>query len=614
MKKADIIELINQTARKFESNVFVFNKLEDCANTHPDQPAIVFGGSTLSYRELNNRSNALAAQLIRMGLQIESPVVVSLDRSFELMVSIFGIIKAGGVYLPVLPSYPQDRILYILDEAKPGAIITSNSNISKFDGNSQLLLIDQFDYDPNIIYPNPEVDLKPNNLAYIIYTSGSTGRPKGVMIEHQSLMNRIGWMQDAYPINSSDVLLQKTSIAFDVSIWELFWWSFTGASLVLLPPNHEKEPSKLVECIRHNGVSVVHFVPSMFNTYLSYLSTLPSLSCPSGLKWVFCSGEELLQSSVIKFYALNEIANSDSTLVNLYGPTEATVDVTYYTCPKNIGQVVPIGKPIYNTQVYILNDKNEVQSADMEGELALCGVNLARGYIQNKDLTNQKFIQINVNDTIIRAYKTGDLAYVSSSGDIIYKGRMDRQIKLRGFRIELEEIENVLLSNVQIAECCCILNNEKEQNAFIACFYVATDNNIDGLYLKNFLQSKLPDYMIPTKFQVVGEMPLTSNGKLDKKVLLRYLDHNTDVVLEQTNQETINYEKKVKDLWCKLFNKSNINPEVNFFDLGGNSLMLVQMGLQLKKEFNLELDMLTLVEFPTIRSLGKYISEIERTQ
>lgn len=596
----------NNTMTPYNNELCVHNKLENTAKLYPDKIAVISDTNQLTYSQLDKNANKLSHYLHESGINSEDFVVVYLNRSVELILSIFGILKAGGIYVPFTKDVPKNRLITMLTELKPKVIITNETlknNISNLD--SKILLVEDL-YTTISPYPEIKINIVQNskNLAYAIYTSGSTGNPKAVLIEHHSVINRIEWMQKQFPITSEDVLIQKTPITFDVSIWELFWWSFVGASLVIPAVDIESQPEKILKYINKFNVSIIHFVPSMFNTFIQYLDISSTIMMTNTLKWIFCSGEELYQSQVLSYYSLTENTSINTTIVNLYGPTEATVDVSYHICPRNQTSPVPIGKPIDNTQIYIIDEENNILSENKEGEIILCGVNLARHYYNNELLSAQKFTIIDVFGTPTRAYKTGDLGFYNSQGDIIYKGRKDTQIKLRGFRIELSEIENVILSFENIAACVCVVQNQFQENAhIIAVIKNNTLNEIDINALKQYLSLQLPHYMVPSRIISVEQIPLSMNGKADRKALLEKINNIKDEAPQKIESQI---EKKITDIWCLLLKKSSISKNTNFFDLGGNSLLLVQMTLLLNKEFNIEIDIFTIMENPTINKLTNY--------
>jgi amino acid adenylation domain-containing protein len=491
---------------------------------HPLRTAVVcehdrtFGVTSLRYGELNERVNQLAHRLRAEGVRAGDIVALMVERSFAMIIGIFAIIKAGGAYLPLPPDNPPERTRYMLKDGNVGVLLvqTKTQASVEFDG----VRINVEDAD---VYrgptTNPEVVNGPRDLAYVIYTSGSTGRPKGVMIEHRSVVNRLHWMQRAYPIGERDVVLQKTPYSFDVSVWELFWWALAGARLCFLMPGGEKYPLAIVETIRRNDVTVLHFVPSMLNVFLEYLDAKRDAVQErlASVRRVYASGEALSPAHVRKF---NEVVASSTgaRLTNLYGPTEATVDVTYFDCPVR-GDVdrVPIGRPIDNIRLDVLRDGARVPIGET-GELCIAGVGLARGYLNNPGLTNEKFTDNPANPGE-RIYRTGDIARWLPDGNVEYLGRDDQQVKIRGLRIELGEIENAIRGHPGVADAVAVVKRPSEAVAMIVA-YIVCRRDVDIAALKQRLKELLPDYMIPNSFERVDAIPLTSSGKADRKALL----------------------------------------------------------------------------------------------
>jgi amino acid adenylation domain-containing protein len=385
---------------------------------------------------------------------------------------------------------------------------------------------------------NPRLINSASDLAYVIYTSGSTGRPKGVMIEHRSVVNRLHWMQSAYPISGDDVILQKTPFYFDVSVWELFWWALAGARLCFLQPGGERFPMIIAEAVKRNQISVLHFVPSMLSVFLEYLdgrgsATLRNLA---SIRRVFASGEALQPSHVGKFNALLGKATG-AQLVNLYGPTEATVDVTYYDCPSDAApDRVPIGRPIDNTRLCIL-DKDRLASLGEVGELCISGAGLARGYMKNPELTRLKFVD-NPTNPGERIYRTGDLARWLPEGEVEYLGRLDDQVKIRGLRIELGEIENCIREYPGVSDCVVVAKRYSETVIPIVAYLVAKEPCSDA-DLRRHLSQRLPDYMIPNCFERINAIPLGPTGKANRAALPEPTLGGGGFLLEHGKPETV---------------------------------------------------------------------------
>src|SRR5881394_1497453 len=513
----------NRTETTFPDNVTLQKLIEAQFARHASDTAVicdhdkVLGTPALTCAQLNDRVNQLAHLLRAEGVRPGDIVALMVERSFAMIIGILGIVKAGGAYLPVSPDNPPDRIEYMLKDGGVKILLVNQKTANRIVFGGLTINLDDPDvYDGSTA--NPAILNKPQDLAYVIYTSGSTGKPKGVMIEHRSLVNRLDWMQRAYPIDERDVILQKTPYSFDVSVWELFWWALQGAKLCFLMPGGERNPLAIVETIQKHHVSVMHFVPSMLNVFLECLdgksaSVLESLA---SVRRVFASGEALTSSHVRKF---NDIWGSKTgvRLTNLYGPTEATVDVSYFDCPShNDFDIIPIGRPIHNNRLYVIKDGQQAPIGEA-GELCIAGIGLARGYLNNAALTDEKFTDNPVKPGE-RIYRTGDIARWLPDGNIEYLGREDHQVKIRGLRIELGEIENTIQGYSGIADC--VVTTKKYSESIIPIVaYIVCKQDVDPAALKQHLQRYLPEYMVPDHFERVSQIPLTPNGKADRKAL-----------------------------------------------------------------------------------------------
>jgi amino acid adenylation domain-containing protein len=523
---SDLKELLefNNTNRKFRDDVTIHQLFEEQVSNDGSRIAVLCdygksftGKNFLTYDDLNKLSNQLAHQLRENGVTADKVVGICVERSFAMIIGIMGILKAGGAYLPLSPDYPEERISYMLENSGTEILLVQYSTNNKYSFNGKTINVEDLSN-----YSFPDENLKPicnsRNLAYVIYTSGSTGRPKGVMIEHRSLVNRLAWMQNAYPLNFDDVILQKTPFYFDVSVWEIFLWSITGAKMCFLMPGGEKIPLAIVETIKKHNVSTMHFVPSMLNVFLEYLEgkNVEQIKKLSSIKRVYSSGEALSVSHVKKYNSIFG-QHTSSQLINLYGPTETTVDVSYYDCPTdNDFDKVPIGKPIDNIKFYVIKDGKQL-SVGETGELCVSGVGLSRGYINNPELTNEKFVP-NPFLPSEKMYRTGDVVRWLQDGNIEYLGREDHQVKIRGLRIELGEIESTIREFKGVEDCIAAVKKYSENIILIVAYLVEKkDFNLDEL--KNHLKKYLPDYMVPNHFVKMSNIPLLPNGKADRKAL-----------------------------------------------------------------------------------------------
>ncbi len=454
---------------------------------------------------------------------------------------------------------------------------------------------------------NPQVTIDDKQLAYVIYTSGSTGKPKGVMIEHGSLFNRLEWMQDEYLLGRDDKILFKTPYSFDVSVWEIFWWAMYGSQLVILEDGSEGDPQQMLEIIEQDEVSILHFTPSMLNVFLLYLDKNKIDISDLTLKKIFTSGEALGVSSVNRFKNLFNVNNTE--LHNLYGPTEATVDITYFNC-KDItesSEFVPIGKSIANNRVFIANEKlNEVLRGD-EGEIVIQGLNLARGYLNNKIKTDESFV---LDPSGTRTYKTGDFGVELPDGNIKYLGRKDNQVKIRGNRIELDEIKRVILENSNILDCCVVDSDELNEDKKIICFYIS-EQNIQEEYLIQILSGFLPKYSIPNIFIKIKDIPATLHGKLDRNKLLNSFNSNPASI----SREEQKLYTETQKLITKIFEnhlKTTIKIDSDFFRMGGNSLLAMVVINEINSKFKIQLPISTFFENSTPLKLSYIIDTQER--
>ena len=517
------IARFNDTARNFPDYATISELIEAETEKQSSATAVIcehdktFATPSLTYRQLNERANQLAHLLRSKGAQPDQVIAIMVERSFAMIIGLFGIIKAGAAYLPISPDNPPDRINYMLENAGVKVLLVQNKTTNRVKFEGVIINLE----DPQIYAgstKNPIVVNKPQDLIYVIYTSGSTGKPKGVMIEHRSVVNRLSWMQKAYPIDKSDVILQKTPYYFDVSVWELFWWALHGAKLCFLPPGGEGLPLLILETVKKHHVSVMHFVPSMLNVFLEYLEGKESrvVEGMTSVRRLFASGEALAPSHVRKF---NNVLGrtTGARLANLYGPTEATVDVSYFDCPiHNDFDKIPIGRPIDNTRFYITRNGKQVSLGET-GELCIAGIGLARGYLNNAALTRERFVDdlANIRE---RVYRTGDNARWLPDGNVEFLGREDYQVKIRGLRIELGEIENRVREFPGIIDCVAVVKQYSE-NIVLIIAYIVCKHELEVENLKSFLKKYLPDYMVPNHFHKLDKMPLTPSGKADRKAL-----------------------------------------------------------------------------------------------
>lgn len=569
----------------------------------PLAPAVTFEGQTLTYTDLEHRTNQLARFLRDKGVEADTLIGICMERSVEMVIGLLGILKAGGAYVPLDPTNPQDRLAYMITDANPAIVLTQERFKGRVSLSSDRVIcldsnwdqVSQQSTDPLKCTATSE------NLAYMIYTSGSTGKPKGVLNTHRGIVNRLLWMQDTYQLTEEDRVLQKTPFGFDVSVWEFFWPLMTGACLVVALPEGHKDAAYLAELIKRERITTIHFVPSMLQVFLEeeHLEGIHSL------KRVFCSGEALSYAIQKRFYE-----RFKTHLYNLYGPTEAAVDVTHWTCKQDSPlTIVPIGKPIANTQIYILDKYLNPVPIGMPGELHIGGVQLARGYHNRSDLTDEKFITHSFgNGPGIRLYKTGDMARYIEDGSIEYLGRMDFMVKIRGFRIELGEIEACLLDHPGVREALVIAREDVPGDQRLVAYICGAEAGVTEEELKHLLNKQLPVYMIPSAFVFLPSLPLTLNGKIDRKALPSPLfdrDSFESTYIAPRNAT----EAKIVDIWKEVLRQEDVGVKDNFFNLGGHSLLATQVITRLRKIFKTEISIPSFFADPTVEALGQRVAE-----
>jgi amino acid adenylation domain-containing protein len=615
LPKADAEQLIewNHTDAPYNRNICLHEKLEEQADKTPYAVALIFENEHVTYAEVELHANRLANYLISNGVGVEDRIGVCQERSLEMLISIFAIHKAGATYVPIDPEFPSERMNMILEDSEPRFILTKLACDFNIPGGFSKVYVDDIFTNPLSLDPTrPHTLVNSKHLAYIIYTSGSTGKPKGVMIEHHSVVNKLEWMQQQHPLEPGDTLILKTPVTFDVSVWELFWWYFNGARLAILPPKGEKDPETITRVVEQNKVTLIIFVPSMFSSFVNHVKANSSSRRLKSLKWIVQIGEALTPQLVNSF---NELLNEsfNPLMVNTYGPAEATVAVTYYNCPKETGiRNIYIGKPISNTKIVIINNKGKIQPIGIPGELAILGVNLSRGYVNRPELNREKFAEIEYLDgQRHRAYKTGDLARWLDNGNIDFIGRVDNQVKIRGYRIELGDIEAVLHQCSQVKSAAVIVDRTNVENPYLVGYVTLLDNKqCNAESIKGFLHTKLPDYMIPAHIMILDEMPLNRSEKIDRKALPKPVLMVSDTYIAPAGF----YELELSNIWKNVLNLPMVGISNNFFDVGGNSLLAINVTSAIKLRLNISIEPIKLMEYPNIKELAKYLMAKDNKQ
>ncbi|MBC3502493.1 non-ribosomal peptide synthase/polyketide synthase [Pseudomonas sp. SWRI59] len=581
----------NDTAAAYDLEQTLHGLIEAQVVRTPDAVAVRAEEGLLSYRELNEQANRLAHHLIALGVKPDDRVAICVERGLSMVVGLLAILKAGGAYVPVDPDYPTERVRHMLSDSAPVAVLVHSATRHVPEA-ARLIDLDQptWNAQPS---SNPVVSaLTPRHLAYVIYTSGSTGLPKGVMNEHAGVVNRLLWMQDAYNLGAEDVVLQKTPFSFDVSVWEFLWPLQTGARLVMARPGGHRDPEYLRQVIRSEGVTTLHFVPSMLDVFLAHGD-----ASADALKRVLCSGEALPGSLVRRFHAQLPTVE----LHNLYGPTEAAVDVSAWHCmtaPDN----TPIGKPIANTTLYVLDTLGQPVPQGVAGELFIGGVQVARGYLNRAELTAERFIDDPFSTRPgARLYRTGDLARHLVDGNIEYLGRNDDQVKIHGLRIELGEIQAGLTAIDGVKEAVVIARDQR-----LVAYYTGEQQAVEAL--RSALLAHLPAFMVPALFMHLPALPLSPNGKLDRKALplpdAEALQHR-EYQAPEGDTETL-----LAAIWAELLGVERVGRHDNFFELGGHSLLAVTLTSRLRDQ-GLEADVRALFDQPTLAGYAAITDRME---
>ncbi|MFW6357635.1 MAG: amino acid adenylation domain-containing protein, partial [Chroococcales cyanobacterium] len=651
----------NETEVNYPLNVTLHQLFEAQVEKTPNAVALLYDnpgvetrhGASLRYEELNAKANQLAHYLQSLGVKPDTLVGVCMQRSPLMVIALLGILKAGGAYVPLDPTYPSDRLAFMVKDAQVSVLLTEEDCLQCLPKTeySYVCLDTNWNEIAQCSSQNPRCNVTSDNLAYTIYTSGSTGNPKGAMNAHQGVVNRLLWMRDAYDVGESDRILQKTPFSFDVSVWEFFLPLICGGTLVVARPEGHKDPLYLSDAIARFGITMLHFVPSMLQVFLLttedtedaeefilnsvneggekedqlvslLFSPLPLGEGPGvrgfNLKRVICSGEALsvsLQNRFLRRFP-------DVELHNLYGPTEAAIDVTSWQCSlEENASTVPIGKPIANIQLYILDAYLQPVPVGIPGELHIGGVGVAKGYLNRPELTAEKFIIKTAEDTENteerkgeRLYKTGDLCRYREDGAIEYLGRIDSQVKLRGLRIELGEIEAALCQSPFVREAVVMAREDEPGNPYLAAYLVVQDSsNFSVSELRNALEKQLPDYMIPAAFVVLDEIPLTPNGKVNRRALP--MPERERSQLENTFiAPRTALEQQLAAIWSQVLKIESVGIQDNFFALGGHSLLATQVVSRIRQTLQVELSLRAFFENPTIAGLAETVRNLLKSE
>lgn len=606
-EKRQLLTQWNDSSRDYPRDTCAHHLFEIQASRTPDTEALLLEKKCLTYRELNEQANQVAHYLQQVGVGPEIPVGICVKRSLEMLVGILGILKAGGVYVPLDPTFPKERLAFMLEDTAASVLLTSKPLTEKLAPNGIHVVCLDTDWETIAKEgnENPTSKVSVDNLAYILYTSGSTGLPKGVMMPHASLVNLISW-QRAYSnnIREGTRTLQYAPFGFDVSFQEIFSTWSTGGTLIMLNEDQHRDP---VETLRLIGKMRIErlFMPFVALEQLAEAADRVGL-IPKSLREVNTAGEQLRITP--KIHQLFEQI-PDCKLINQYGPTETHV-VSAFELREKPGRwphFPPIGRPIANTRLYILDGALEPVPIGIPGELYIGGAGLARGYLNRPNLTNERFVSDPFDDAPeARLYKTGDLVRYLADGNIVFLGRMDGQVKIRGYRIELGEIEVVLSKHPAVDQCVVAVREDTPGDRHLAAYVVGDQEKTSTSELREFLKGKLPDYMIPAAIMMVEHLPLTPNGKVDYRALPKPSSEDRAAEDGFKDPETP-IEETLVGIWQELFGLERISTSDNFFELGGHSLLATRMISRVHDRLRVELPMRTLFDDPTIKGLSNHI-------
>ncbi|MCF2858430.1 amino acid adenylation domain-containing protein, partial [Pseudoalteromonas sp. SMS1] len=608
-----LLTALNETASDYPKDSCLHELVEQQAAINPDRIAVVFEDQQLTFKALNERANQLAHCLVEtQGVTPDTLVGLCAERSLEMVVGMLGIMKAGGAYVPLDPSYPDSRLAYMIEDGDINTIV-SHTPVSHLLSDFKGTVIELDKDDAHLAFSTDNITksaigLSSANLVYVIYTSGSTGKPKGVMVEHQAVFNRIHWMCNKFSMTAEDKVLQKTPYSFDVSVWEFMWPLATGAQLVMAKPGGHRDPEYLCALIQQHKITQLHFVPSMLGVILES----DSFKKCTSIKQAFCSGEALQLNHVQGFYD----AIAGAQLHNLYGPTEAAIEVSHWDCSGDAPNGVPIGHPLHNIQLVVLDKHLNPVPKGVTGELHIGGDCLARGYLNRPDLTQASFIDNPYHDesnpsSSPRLYKTGDLARLRADNAIEYQGRVDHQVKIRGLRIELGEVETQLGAQAGVDSALVLAKELAGSQQLVG--YVKAKTPLDEAAqlklvseIKVNLLAELPDYMVPSILLVVSEWPLTVNGKIDRKSLPE--PDSSAALFDYVAPET-ETERVLVDIWAELLgaDPDKLSTTANFFELGGHSLMIVRSVALIKQKLEVTMEVAAMFDSANIQMLAETI-------
>ena len=597
---------MNRTRREVDRRL-VHELIEEQAGRTPEATSVIYKDRALSYEELERRANQMAHRLVELGVGPEVMVAVYMPRGFEMVVSLLGVLKAGGAYVPIDVSYPKQRVKYMLEDSGAGIVLTVNGAEEEvIDSGVKVVSVDgEWEEMNRWSTERPGVRVERENAAYVIYTSGTTGKPKGVVVSHGALSNHMQWMSEAVPLERMDRVLQKTSVSFDASVWEFYLPLMRGAGLVMLEEGKQRESRALVDAIREQEVSVVQGVP----TLLRMLVGEEGLSECQRLRRVMSGGEALSQDLAEELRR-----RTGAQVMNLYGPTEATIEVSYKVSDRRGGgERVSIGRPIWNAEMYVVEVGGELAPVGMSGEIYLGGEGLARAYKGKAVETAERFMP----DWLSgrggeRLYRTGDVGRVNEEWEIEYVGRVDEQVKVRGNRVEIKEVEEVIRRQRGVKEAAVVAEEDEGGGKRLVAYVEIGEEWISAKEIRRGMREEVPEYLVPAEVVVVVEMPVTGSGKVDKRRLAEVKRSGAEK--RQSGERRSAVEEVVAGIWEELLQVNQVRGDDNFFDLGGHSLLGTLLITRLRRAFQMELPLSLLFESPTVTQLARRIEDMRREE
>ncbi|MDZ8087685.1 MAG: amino acid adenylation domain-containing protein [Nostoc sp. DedQUE12b] len=606
-----VLQELNDTQVVHHQDLCIHQMFEMQVERSPQAIAVVCENTQLTYQQLNQRANQLAHHLRALGVGPEVLVGICLERSLEMIVGLLGILKAGGAYVPLDPAYPSERLAFILEDTQTPVLLTQEKLVKNLPPHQAQVVCLDLDWQGNIqnSQENPVNQTTADNLIYVIYTSGSTGQPKGVMIPHRGICNQLHWKQTTFGLTHADKVLLTISFSFDPSVWQIFWPLCFGGQLFIARPGGHQDTAYLVKVITEQQITVLALVPSILRVLLEERG----IENCRFIKHITCGGEALPGELIERFFAQ---LNLDNVLHNCYGPTEASIDTTFWSCQRGTNYAIaPIGRPITNAEIHILDDNLQPVPVGESGELHIGGIGLARGYLNRPELTTEKFIfNPFSSEPGARLYKTGDLARYLSDGNIEFLGRIDHQVKIRGFRIELGEIEAILAQHPALTQTLVIAREDVSGDKRLVAYIVASPEQIlSQAELRRFLEARLPEYMVPAFFVFLDTLPLNPNGKIDRRALpapdTSDIKLSTNFVPPQNSIEIV-----LAGIWAKVLCLEQVGIHDNFFELGGHSLLATQVMSRVRQAFQIEIPLQLLFENPTIATLAQAMPTATRSR